>query len=153
MLRLRNRGLSTYECAFPLQGSHSAGIRTAGINKALAAHAEPGKLSVHFRADPSGLIALEKAEAVFETTEEYTVQVGSTSLRLPEALRLRGKPAFLQVGNMGLRASGVALTAHLCCVRVTVHTGASMVLPFMLLLQCWREPQRYIPMGCWACLV
>jgi len=47
----------------------------AGIGKALAAHAEPGKCSVHFRADASGLLALERAEAVFETTEEYTVQV------------------------------------------------------------------------------
>ncbi|KAK9826508.1 hypothetical protein WJX81_008378 [Elliptochloris bilobata] len=46
----------------------------SGIGKALAAHAEPGKVSVHFRADSSGLIALEKAEAVFETTEEYSVQ-------------------------------------------------------------------------------
>ena len=48
----------------------------AGIDKALAAHSEPGKASVHFRADASGLLAVQQAEAVFETTEEYSVQVG-----------------------------------------------------------------------------
>ena len=77
VFRLRIRGLSIYECAIHCKRENFASIRTAGIDKALAAHAEPGKLSMHFRADPSGLIALEKAEAVFETTEEYTVQVGS----------------------------------------------------------------------------
>lgn len=66
-------------------------IRTAGIGKALAAHTEPGKLSVHFRADPSGLVALEKAEAVFETTEEYSVQVGCRALCLPRTATRRAR--------------------------------------------------------------
>ena len=57
----------------------------AGIGKALAAHAEPGKCSVHFRADASGLLALERAEAVFETIEEYTVQVAPASGPAPAA--------------------------------------------------------------------
>ena len=72
--------------------------RAAGIGKALAAHAEPGKLSVHFRADPSGLIALEKAEAVFETTEEYTVQVGSRTRRLPGTVLRRAGPPSCKSG-------------------------------------------------------
>lgn len=71
--------ICTWVCLSSARGLF-ASIRIAGIDKALAAHTEPGKLSVHFRADPSGLIALEKAEAVFETTEEYTVQVGSTNV-------------------------------------------------------------------------
>ena len=90
--------MSVRECAYPVQGFYTPSICTAGIDKALAAHPEPGKLSVHFRADPSGLIALEKAEAVFETTEEYTVQAGSTSSCLPEALCLRGILRFRKSG-------------------------------------------------------
>ena len=41
----------------------------------VAKHGEPGKLSLHFRADESGLLSLDKAESVIETTEEYTIKV------------------------------------------------------------------------------
>ena len=34
-----------------------------------------GKCSVHFRADPSGLLTVDKAEAVVEVTEDYDVRV------------------------------------------------------------------------------
>ena len=39
-----------------------------------AKHGETGKMGVHFRADSSGILALDKAEAVINTTEQYTVQ-------------------------------------------------------------------------------
>ena len=47
----------------------------AGIDAARAKHSEAPKLSVHFAVDPSGLLQVTKGEAVFETTEEYTVKV------------------------------------------------------------------------------
>ena len=47
----------------------------AGMKDILAKHKELGKLSLHFRADESGILSLEGGEAVIETTEEYTVKV------------------------------------------------------------------------------
>ena len=47
----------------------------AGIDAAKAKHSETPKLSVHFVVDASGLLQVTKGEAVFETTEEYTVKV------------------------------------------------------------------------------
>ena len=48
----------------------------AGMAEALAAHAEDEglKLNLHFRADASGLVHVERGEAVVETVEEYTVK-------------------------------------------------------------------------------
>ena len=50
-------------------------IHFAGIDAAKAKHSETPKLSVHFAVDASGLLQVTKGEAVFETTEEYTVKV------------------------------------------------------------------------------
>ena len=47
----------------------------AGMKEILAKHKELGKLSLHFRADESGILSLDGGEAVIETTEEYTVKV------------------------------------------------------------------------------
>ena len=47
----------------------------AGMKDILAKHKELGKLSLHFRADESGILSLDGGEAVIETTEEYTVKV------------------------------------------------------------------------------
>lgn len=40
-----------------------------------AKHGETGKLNLHFRADASGLMHVDKAEAVLDVMEEYTVKV------------------------------------------------------------------------------
>lgn len=50
-------------------------ILFAGIDAAKVKHSETPKLSVHFAVDASGLLQVTKGEAVFETTEEYTVKV------------------------------------------------------------------------------
>lgn len=50
-------------------------VTGAGFNNVSAKYEEPAKLNLHFRADPSGLLHVEKGEAVIETQEEYTVKV------------------------------------------------------------------------------
>ncbi len=40
-----------------------------------AKHSEPAKLNLHVHADASGLIHIDKAEAVLDVMEEYTVKV------------------------------------------------------------------------------
>lgn len=50
-------------------------VTAAGFNNVSAKYEEPAKLNLHFRADPSGLLHVEKGEAVIETQEEYTVKV------------------------------------------------------------------------------
>ena len=47
----------------------------AGIQEARKKHNDTGKLSLHVKADESGIISLERAESLAETTEEYTVKV------------------------------------------------------------------------------
>ena len=47
----------------------------AGLKEARKQHNETAKLSLHFRADESGIITLEKGEATSEVSEEYTVKV------------------------------------------------------------------------------
>lgn len=47
----------------------------AGLREARKQHNDTGKLSLHFRADESGIISLEKGEAISEISEEYTVKV------------------------------------------------------------------------------
>lgn len=47
----------------------------AGIQEAASKHNDSGKLSLHVRADESGIVSLEKAEAAFEVEEEYIVKV------------------------------------------------------------------------------
>lgn len=46
-----------------------------GLKEARKQHNDTGKLSLHFRADESGIITLEKGEALSEVSEEYTVKV------------------------------------------------------------------------------
>lgn len=48
---------------------------TTGFQEAINKHNSTGKLSLHFRADESGIITLEKAESLAEISEEYTVKV------------------------------------------------------------------------------
>jgi DNA-binding Lrp family transcriptional regulator len=50
--------------------------RIAGINNVSSKYRETGKLNLHFRADVSGLLHADKGEAVIDTEEEYTVEVG-----------------------------------------------------------------------------
>ena len=47
----------------------------AGLKEARKQHNDTAKLSLHFRADESGIITLEKGEALSEISEEYTVKV------------------------------------------------------------------------------
>ena len=46
-----------------------------GIQEAAKKHNGSAKLSLHFRADESGIVSLEKGEATSEIMEEYTVKV------------------------------------------------------------------------------
>ena len=64
-------------CAF-LTGQHSQRVcisGPAGIQAALKKHNGSARLSLHFKADESGLMSLEKGEAVSEISEEYTTKV------------------------------------------------------------------------------
>lgn len=47
----------------------------AGMREVVKKHPEPAKMGVHFRADLSGILAVDRAEAVIDTLEQYEVQV------------------------------------------------------------------------------
>lgn len=53
-----------------------------------AKYNETGKLNLHVHEDASGLIHVDKAEAVVETTEDYTVKVRQTAASLLSGARL-----------------------------------------------------------------
>jgi hypothetical protein len=57
------------------------------MRAALAKHPEEEgvKLNLHFRADASGLLHVERGEAVVNVTEEYTVKARSGSPPVPSA--------------------------------------------------------------------
>ena len=46
-----------------------------GIQAARKKHNNTGKLGLHFKADESGIVSLDRAESLAEITEEYTVKV------------------------------------------------------------------------------
>ena len=60
-----------------------------------AKYNETGKLNLHVHEDASGLIHVDKAEAVIETTEDYTVKVRQPALlALVRCMPFR-EPSFL----------------------------------------------------------
>ena len=69
------------------------------------------KLNLHMRADVSGLLHVEKAEAVVEIEETYTVKVGARRMwrcgsTCPEHTSVRVLPAHVsQAGHTRLLAS------------------------------------------------
>lgn len=50
-----------------------------GVDDVLSKYNTTGKISVHFSADSSSILKLEKAESVIELWEEYEVEVPVTS--------------------------------------------------------------------------
>lgn len=46
-----------------------------GVDAVLSKHNTTGKISMHFSADSSSILKLEKAESVIEQWEEYEVEV------------------------------------------------------------------------------
>ncbi|KAK9813694.1 hypothetical protein WJX73_003926 [Symbiochloris irregularis] len=78
----------------PLPPGHTqllARYEVSGIKAVVAKHKETGKMSVHFRADESGLVKPTHAEAVLEVTEEYTVKVPVATE--PDPAATKSKPA------------------------------------------------------------
>ncbi|CAL8469535.1 g9076 [Coccomyxa elongata] len=69
----------SYNSSFPLPSGSALPILAqfdiTGINNVSAKYNETGKLNLHVHQDASGLIHVDKAEAVIETTEDYTVKV------------------------------------------------------------------------------
>lgn len=71
-----------------------------GIQEAIKKHNNTGKLSLHFKADESGIISLERGESIAEVTEEYTIKVPLDGQKLegldPEATK-NMDPKILEV--------------------------------------------------------
>ncbi|CAL5229767.1 g13152 [Coccomyxa viridis] len=68
-----------------ISSTQLANYHVTGIDDAKAKHSETPKLSVHFAVHASGLLQVTKGEAVFETTEEYTVKVAKPKPKADKA--------------------------------------------------------------------
>ncbi|EIE21504.1 HSP70-domain-containing protein [Coccomyxa subellipsoidea C-169] len=69
----------SYNSSYPLPSGIPSPVLAqydvTGIKDVSAKHSEPAKLNLHVHADASGLIHIDKAEAVLDVMEEYTVKV------------------------------------------------------------------------------
>lgn len=80
------------------EGACDWGRGRTGMRDVVKKHPEPAKMGVHFRADLSGILAVDRAEAVIDTLEQYEVQV------LPSAFTCVRAPVPRAVARECVRA-------------------------------------------------